>query len=138
MPILRINLATDSCSDVQMRALLKEGSALYAEVLESPIERVRVFVNRLDPAAMAVGGEIIADTGMQAPFFEVIILAGRAQAQKQRLMAAVTDLLSRVLEIERGPIRGVCWEVPPDNWCIAGTPASIQRAQEIQARDAVS
>lgn len=134
MPILTVNLQRDAYSPEQLERLLVNASELYARVLDSPLERVRVFINLFEPGAMAVGGRVVATCDIRAPFFEAILLQGRPVEQKQRLMAGITDLLEEVLEVERTHIRGVCWSVPPEDWCIAGTPASVKRAQEIDAR----
>ncbi len=134
MPILKLKLTRDSYSQEQLDKLLLEASSLYARVLESPVERVRVFVDLLEPGAVAVGGKLVSQDSPRAPFFEAFLLAGRPPEQKRRLMAELTDLLAEVLQVERTHIRGVCWHVDPDDWCIAGTPASVQRAKEIQAR----
>ena len=93
MPILTINLQREAYGREQLDRLLVGASELYARVLESPLERVRVFINLLDPGALAVGGRIVAESGARAPFFEAIVMAGRPEAQKQRLMQEVTDLI---------------------------------------------
>ena len=134
MPILTVNLPRDAVSAEQQERLLVQASELYASALDSPVDRVRVFLNLMDPGAMAVGGRVVARGGAVAPFFEAILLEGRPREQKERLMVGLTDLLEEVLQVERKHIRGVCWSVPPDDWCIAGTPASLKRAQEIAAR----
>lgn len=134
MPILTVNLQRDAYTRDQLHRLLVGASELYARVLESPLERVRVFLNLIDPGALAVGGRIVEKGGVKAPFFEAILMEGRPAEQKRRLMQEVTDLIENVLEVERAHIRGVCWSVPPEDWCIAGTPASEKRAEEIAAR----
>lgn len=134
MPILRINLQRDAFSEEQLEQLLERASELYASVLDSPLERVRVFLHLIEPGLMAIGGKVAATSGINAPFFEAIVLEGRPQEQKQHLMAGITGLLEEVLQVERKHIRGACWTVPPEDWCIAGTPASAKRAGEIAAR----
>lgn len=134
MPVLTINLERDAYTESQLRGLLVGASELYARVLESPLERVRVFLNLYEAGAMAVGGRVAGEGGPRAPFFEAIVMQGRSAEQRQRLMLEVTDLIEEVLQEERTHIRGVCWTVPPEDWCIAGTPASVKRAQEIEAR----
>lgn len=138
MPILTINLQRDTYDQAQLDRLLIGASALYASALDSPVERVRVFLNFFDAGAMAVGGKLVSQGGLQAPFFEAILLRGRPAEQKERLMQGVTDLIEDVLRVERRHIRGVCWSVPPEDWCIAGTPASVKRSQEIEARQKIA
>lgn len=135
MPILTVHLSCDTYAGEQLERLLVSASEIYARVLDSPLERVRVFLNLIERDAMAVGGEVVATSDRHAPFFEAIVLEGRPAQQKQLLMEAITDLLEDVLQVDRAGIRGVCWSVPPEDWCIAGTPASTKRAREIRARE---
>jgi len=136
MPIVNFHLIEDQHTDEQLRTLLVEASALYARVLESPIERVRVFINLRPPGLVAVAGVSVVDDGVCAPFFDCLVLAGRSLAQRHSLLAGFTDLLVNVLGAQRASIRGVCRPVDPENWGIAGVPASVQRAAEIEARAA--
>lgn len=134
MPVAHFYLT--GCSDEQLRALIVAASRRYAQVLDSPIERVRVFVHRLDPAAFALGGVPVAETGSTAPYFEALMMRGRPPEKKTRLLAEFTDLLVEVLGADRGLVRGLVTEIDPDNWAIAGRPASVVRAAEIEARAA--
>ncbi len=68
------------------------------------------------------------------PLIQITILEGRAVAQKHRLLREITALVSEVLEAPKERIRVCINEVPPDNWGIAGEPASVVRAAEIKAR----
>lgn len=134
MPLVNFQLIEGQHTDEQLRTLLIEASALYARVLDSPIERVRVFINLRPPTLVAVAGVPVVDNVACAPFFDCIVLAGRSLAQRHQLLAGFTDLLVNILGAERGLIRGVCRPVDPENWGIGGVPASVQRAAEIEAR----
>lgn len=122
------------CSPEQQRRLLLEGGRRYAAVFDSPMERVRVFVHRLPPDGVAVGGRVLAEGGEPAPFFTALAMAGRPAGQRHRLLAELTDLLVDVLGVDRSLVRGQVTEVDPDGWGIAGRPASAVRAAEIAAR----
>lgn len=138
MPILEFHLAEGRYTDVQVAALLTASSKQYAEVLGSPIERVRVFAHMVKPQYVAVGGKLVSEDGALAPYFHFLVLEGRPLDECQRLLAGFTDLIVDILECDRTLVRGACWPVPPRYWAIGGTPASIERAREIDARSAAT
>lgn len=118
MPVAHLYAAA---TPAQQRELLVRGSALYAEVLESPIERIRVYL--VEPTAVAVGGEVGT-----APYFTAVVLAGRPAGQRAELLRRFTELLVEVLDVPVGEVRGQVVEVRPENWGIGGVPASVVRA----------
>lgn len=136
MPILHFHLAEGCHSDAQIGALLKQASQAYAQVLDSPIDRVRVFAQLYKPQHVAVAGALLSEGRAPAPFFEFLVLEGRPLDQSQQLLTVFTDLLVETLGVARSGVRGICKPVPPAMWGIAGTPASLVRAGEIEARAA--
>jgi 4-oxalocrotonate tautomerase len=134
MPVLHFHLVEDQYSQAQCETLMTDSSKLYAEVLDCPIERVRVFINLYRPTMVAVAGITVAKGGTAAPYFEFLALAGRPLEQRQRLLTGFTDLLERILGVEKSLIRGGCWTIPAEDWCIGGAVANDLRAQEISAR----
>ncbi|MDZ5460104.1 tautomerase family protein [Azohydromonas lata] len=134
MPILEYHLAEDRYGDEQLERLLVRSSHLYAEILESPVERVRVYAHFFKPAHMAVGGRRVAAGAPDAPHFRFLVLEGRPLEQCHRLLEGFTDLVVEILLADRALVRGACWPVPPQHWSIAGTPASVARAAEVAAR----
>ena len=126
MPILEVHLV-DGDHDPALHARLLEAMSLrYAEVLESPLERIRAYVTLHDRSHWAVGGRT---GGEPAPYFTAIVLE-----QRHRLLAEFTDLLVDVLGVARGRVRGRIIQVPPDDWAIGGVPAAAARRGEIAAR----
>ncbi|MEU7812569.1 tautomerase family protein [Pseudonocardia sp. NPDC049154] len=136
MPVAHFHIVRRGVDPAQRRRLLVEASRVYAEVLDSPIERVRVFVVEYDPESAAVGGEVVAEGAPAAPYFTAIVLAGRPATQRQELLARLTDLVVDVLGAERRLVRGRIVEVAPENWAIGGVAAASVRADEIAARAA--
>ncbi|KSU61188.1 tautomerase family protein [Gordonia hongkongensis] len=136
MPVAHFHIPVGSASTEQRAALLTAASAAYSRILDSPIERVRAFVVQYDPTDLAVGGQLVADGGSAAPYFTAIVLAGRPPQQRSELLAAFTDLVVEHLDVERSGVRGQIVEVAPENWGIAGVPASDVRASEIALRAA--
>jgi phenylpyruvate tautomerase PptA (4-oxalocrotonate tautomerase family) len=134
MPVAHFHLVDGAYTAEQRRTLLTEASRCYAEVLGSPIERVRVFVVRYDPGDVAAAGSVVSDGATPAPYFTAIVLAGRPAAQRQVLAARFTDLIVDILGAQRSLVRGRIVEVDPANWFIEGEPAAGVRAAEIAAR----
>lgn len=134
MPILNIHLVRGQHEAERVGELLKRCSAAFAEGLRCPIDRVRVFATEHDPALYCVGGELVRDSGAQAPYFSFIVLEGRSLEDRQWLLARFTDLIEEVLQVPRQQIRGGIVPVAPEDWSIAGQPASVLRQAEIEAR----
>lgn len=134
MPVAHFYLT--ACTEAQQRRLLEEGSVRYAAVLGSPLDRVRIFVHHVPASGVAIAGEVVADSGQHAPYFTALMLQGRPVEQRHRLLGELTDLLTEILGADRSRIRGMITEVDPDRWGIGGVPASVVRAEEIEARAA--
>ena len=127
MPILEVHLVEGRHSAAQHAELLTAMSARYAEVLESPVERIRAYLTLHRPEHWATGGE----PGVEAPYFTAIVLEGRPAEQRARLLGAFTDILVDVLGVDRKLVRGRIIQVHPDDWAIGGVPASAARRSEI-------
>ncbi|MCX2966332.1 tautomerase family protein [Gordonia sp. Z-3] len=134
MPVAHFHLPRNTFSADEERRLALAASETYARVLDSPIDRVRVFVVHYEPTAVAVGGRLVDEGAAVSPYFTAIVLAGRTVEQRQELASALTDVVVDVLGVERKQVRGQIVEVAPENWSIGGTPASALRAAEIAAR----
>ena len=134
MPVLEFHLTEGLHRDEQVEGLILEASRLYADVLESPIERVRVFVTEHKARHVAVGGKLVSEGAPSAPYFHFLVLEGRPLEQCHRLMEGFTELCETHLGADRKLVRGGCKPIPPQYWAIAGRPASGLRATEIQAR----
>lgn len=134
MPIVNYHLAADTYSDEQCQQLLEKSSQLYADVLASPVERVRAFIQLYNTKMMAVAGQVVHEA-KAAPYFEFIVLAGRPVEQRERLLIGFTDLIVETLDVERSLIRGCCRLVESEDWCIGGITANKLRAKEIKERE---
>ena len=136
MPIVKYYLVEGQHTDDEIAGLLKRSCALLAEVLDSPIERVRAFAHEFRPQTVCVGGQLVSEGAAEAPYFRFMLLNGRPLEQRQRLLRGFTDLLVEELGVERSRVRGGMWLVEPEHWVIGGTPASELRQAEIAARAA--
>ncbi|MBW0115178.1 tautomerase family protein [Pseudonocardia abyssalis] len=132
MPIVEVHLVEGAHTPAQHSALLAALSARYAEVLDSPLPRIRAYLTLHRPEHWTAGGE----PGVTAPYFTAIVLTGRPAQQRHRLLASFTDIVVDVLGVDRGVVRGRIIQVDPDDWGIAGQPASAARRAEIADRAA--
>jgi 4-oxalocrotonate tautomerase family enzyme len=130
MPILEVHLVEGEHAAAQVGELLERMSARYAEVLESPLERIRAYVTLHRPEQWATGGVV----GVEAPYFTAIVLEGRSAEQRRRLLGAFTDIIVDTLGVDRRGVRGRIIPVSPDDWAIGGVPASSVRGTEIAGR----
>lgn len=130
MPIVHFHLPEGCITSEQEGQLLRQASQIYADVLQSPIERTRAFLHVYGPSRHAAGGKV---GGAPAPFFEFIVLDGRPLDVRQQLMRAFTHLIADVTGVPVAAVRGHCRRVLPEEWCIGGEPATAVRPEHIQS-----
>lgn len=141
MPIIQFHLVSSAYPETAIDTLLIEAShafaaALYPELTPVPVERVRALVCDIAPRRCAVGGRLVSDGAVPAPFFTCLTLVGRPRAQLDAMMQSITDLVARHLACERKLVRGLIIPVEAGDWYIAGVAASAARAAELAQRKA--
>lgn len=135
MPVLEVHVVDGDHTPAEHARLLELLSRRYAEVLGSPLERVRAYATVHAREHWATAGETAAHPDSEpAPYFTAIVLEGRPVEQRHRLLAEFTDLIVDVLGATRSRVRGRIIQVPPDDWAIGGVPSSAARRDEIAAR----
>ena len=134
MPIVEYRIPAGHYSEEAVATLLRKSCALFADVLECPIDRVRAVAHEVSPVAMCVAGIMMSEGAVAAPYFTFFLLDGRPEELRHRLLAGFTDVIVECLGVERGLVRGAVTIVAPTNWAIAGVPASVARADEVAAR----
>lgn len=134
MPVLNFHLVQGQHEAAQVEALLLKASALFAEVLACPIDRVRVFATEHAPQHFCIGGKLVSQHEQVAPYFSFIVLEGRSPADRQRLLSGFSDLVVDILGAPRANVRGGIVPVAPSDWSIGGMLAGELRQAEIEAR----
>lgn len=134
MPVVIFHLPDTEPVRACRQSLTTRACALFAEVLEAPVERIRAYIRRFDLEDTAAGGVWMAEGGPDAPFYQFFVLGDRPAAHVQALHKGFTDLLVQELGYAPGNIRGVCSRINPADWGIAGVTADIARAAEQAAR----
>jgi 4-oxalocrotonate tautomerase len=133
VPFLRVDLAAP-VDPALKRELLRRTAELFAEITESPIDRIRTQVHELAADAFAVGGVPIAESGVQAPFVTLDVLAGRPAEQHRALVARISALVAEMVGVDPERVRLRINEVDPAHWGIGGVQASEARRIEIERR----
>ncbi len=140
MPFAHVTLLAGRPPE-QLHRLVAALSDSFARILEAPRERLRVWISEISPHGWGWRGEAFALAFAQGlpptaetPILLLYLLQGRPLAQHHALIAALTDVLEQVLEVERSGIRVAISEMNPDLFGIAGVPASVARKAEIEAR----
>jgi 4-oxalocrotonate tautomerase family enzyme len=141
MPIANIHVLAGHPRPV-LKQLLREVSQTYARVLESPVERLQVWITEIDPELYAIGGEpadeVLASgdgAALEIPLARLVMMENRPIAQVAAAIEALTEVMARVLGGDPDRIRVEVQPVAADRWGIGGQPASVRRKSELEARD---
>lgn len=140
MPVANINVLAGHPRPVLAR-LLRETSAAYAEILESPIDRVQVWITETEPHLYAIGGvpadEVLTEenrASTEIPLIRLVAMDGRPVEQLQRAVAELSAICARVLGTDPERVRVETQWAQAEVWGIGGVPASVKRAAEVAAR----
>ena len=133
MPFLRVDLAAPVAPELKA-ALLRRTAELFAEITESPVDRIRTQVHELPADSFAVGGMPIAESGVQAPFVTLDLLEGRPLEQHAALVARMSALVAELVGVPLDRVRLRINEVKTTDWGIGGVQASELRRTEIESR----
>jgi 4-oxalocrotonate tautomerase family enzyme len=142
MPVANIHVLAGHPRPV-LKQLLREASAAFARAIEAPPDRLQVWITEVDPELYAIAGEP-ADEVMQRvpreqteiPLIRMALMEGRPVETLHRVMADLSEVVSRVLGGDPQRVRVQIDHIHPDRWSIGGVPASRARAAELAARAA--
>lgn len=129
MPVVNFHLPEHLVSAKVGQRLTQKACTLFAEVLDSPVERIRSYLT-LYPSWAACTGQ---DAGASA-FYQFFVLQDRPPEQVAALHKAFTELVAEELRVDNKSVRGACLRISPDDWGIAGLPASHARKTELKNR----
>ncbi len=129
MPVVFFTIPEGRIDGPASERLLQRASETFADILESPVDRIRAYIKTL-PGHHCASGGVVPGT---SPFFEFMVLEGRPLAQRQELMKQFSEILAEEAGIPLSQVRGMCRRVPAEEWCIAGKPASEARAAHVSA-----
>ena len=144
MPIANIHVLAGHPRPV-LQQLLRAASRAYAEVLESPIDRVQVWITEIDPELYAIAGEPASDVlamtprgDAEIPLVRLTMMQGRPLSQVHAAISRLTEIVAATLGGDPSRVRVEVLHVDPERWGIGGVPASVLRKAEIEAREAAA
>ena len=59
------------------------------------------------------------------PLVQVTLIAGRSDAQKEKIMREITDSVEQTLDVPRAIVRVIIQEVPASHWAVGGVPVTL-------------
>lgn len=140
MPVANLHVLAGHPRE-SLKTWVREASKAIATILEAPMDRLEVWVTEIDPDLWGICGvpasEVLTSQPRrqsEMPFIRMILLEGRSVEQHHRLIAELTAITARVLDVDQERIRLHIDQTHPDRWGIGGVPASVRRAAEIAAR----
>lgn len=125
----------------KLKQWIRDASEAMCRVLEAPADRLEVWVTEIDPDLWGISGEpaseAFAHTSRNAaemPFIKMVLMQGRPAQQYHRIIAELTAITERLLNIDGSKVRVYIADAHPDRWGIGGVPASVKRAKELETR----
>ncbi len=142
MPLANIHVLAGHPRPV-LKQLLREVSQTYADVLDSPIDRLQVWITEVDPELYAIGGvpadEMLATgdrAALEIPLARLVLMESRPPEQIEQAIVRLTEVIARVLGSDPDRVRIEVQPVAAERWGIGGVPASVKRRAEIEAHEA--
>jgi 4-oxalocrotonate tautomerase family enzyme len=134
MPLIQIDLM-EGVPEGKITELVERVPARYAELIESPIQRIRAVVNEFPASHWRVGGQAEVEP---YPLIRVELMRGRPRELLTEIMADLSNMVAEILGIPVSRTRFLIREMEPEHWGIGGVPAAEVRADEVAARAAAT
>ncbi|WP_174909006.1 tautomerase family protein [Burkholderia diffusa] len=123
MPTLEVFLPAGH-DDACKAELIARLSSAIVDATSAPIESVRVLLTELPATHIGLGGRTAADGAPPSlPVIVAILIAGRTDAQKRALIAALSDAAANVLDAPLQATRVMIKDIPNTDFGIGGQTA---------------
>ncbi len=123
MPTLEVFLPAGH-DDARKAALIAGLTGATVDALGAPAESVRILLSELPAAHIGLGGRSAADGAPPSlPVIVAILIAGRTDAQKRALIAALSDVAAGVLAAPLHATRVMIKDIPNTDFGIGGQTA---------------
>ncbi|MCK7499413.1 MAG: tautomerase family protein [Comamonadaceae bacterium] len=140
MPVANLHILSGHPRE-NLKSWIRETSQALSDILAAPKDRLEIWVTEIDPDLWGICGdpasEVLAHTPRheaEMPFIRMVLMEGRTVEQLHRVIAELTAITARLMEVDAERIRVHIEHAHPDRWGIGGVPASIRRAAELSAR----
>ena len=123
MPTLEVFLPAGH-NEARKASLLAKLTHATVESIGAPIDSVRVMLNELPQGHFAVAGQVVVPGSSEAaPVILAILIAGRTEAQKVALIAALSRASVTALESSLAATRVMINDIPNTDFGLAGKTA---------------
>ena len=128
MPNLNVYLIEGYSAD-QKKQMLSSMTDAIVDSIGAPRSAVRIYLIEVAKANACVAGTTLADRDVDAsPTIHALLIAGRTDAQKQALIAALTRVAVDVLGVSAEVVRVMLIDIPSTDFGMNGvTAASLGR-----------
>ena len=134
MPVAHINVLKGH-PRAALRRVIAEVSGAMSEILAAPKDRLEVWITEIDPELWGISGAPASDVlarqprkEVEMPFVQMVLMEGRPIEQHHRIIAAISEILARELDVDKARIRIHIAPAKPDSWGIG------RRSREHQPR----
>ncbi|WDD93143.1 tautomerase family protein [Burkholderia sp. FERM BP-3421] len=122
MPTLEVFLPAGH-GDARKAALIAGLTGATVDAIGAPAESIRILLSELPAAHIGLGGRGAADGAPPPPVIVAILIAGRTDAQKCALIAALSDVAAGVLDAPLHATRVMIKDIPNTDFGIGGQTA---------------
>ncbi|MES2259362.1 MAG: 2-hydroxymuconate tautomerase family protein [Pseudomonadota bacterium] len=113
---------TEGHSDGRKQQLIESLTQAVVTSVDAPADSVRIILTEVPDGNFGVGGKA-AELNPQA-VLQAFLIAGRTDAQKVELIAALTDAAVTGLEARREDVRVIIKDVPNTDFGLGGKTAA--------------
>jgi 4-oxalocrotonate tautomerase len=108
--------------DRQKETLIAALTAATVDAITVPADSVRIMLTEVPAGNFGVGGKT-GQAASRLAIIQALLIAGRSDTQKNRLVAALTDAAVAALGVEAALVRVIIKDVPNTDFGIAGQTA---------------
>ena len=130
MPNLNVYLIEGYAAD-RKAELLRRMTDVVVTSLSAPKASVRIFLLEVPKAMVCVGGVTLqgagdsggADLALGGPTVQAFLVSGRSDAQKENLIAGLTNVVAETLSIPADPVRIMIFDIANTDFGLQGVTA---------------
>lgn len=116
--------------DQQKETLIAALTDAAVTAIDAPADSIRVMLTEMSARNFGIGGKTVqairqapSTWQSEAAIIQVLLIAGRTDEQKSRLIAGLTDAVVTVLGVADSEVRVIVRDVPNTDYGIAGKTA---------------
>ncbi|MDR5753323.1 MULTISPECIES: tautomerase family protein [unclassified Caballeronia] len=119
MPTLEVYLPQGH-ADERKASLIQGLTQATVDAIGAPAQAVRILLSELPAANIGLGGKL---TPSALPVIVAILIAGRTEAQKQALIAHLSETSAAILDVPLQSTRVIIKDIPNTDFGLGGQTA---------------